>query len=152
MAGNTNYLPVVLYLGGRMSENKNKGLTIVAYVLVVLMIAIQAFYGVYAFIDPVGFSELRGTALFAVGDSDWVLIYASRTLFVALIIAYLLYMKNYLALVFAALFGLVMPVTDAALAYEAAASSKIVLKHAATAIYLIVTAIVLKALAKSQEI
>lgn len=135
-----------------MSENRNRGLKVVAHVLVVLMVAIQAFYGVYAFVDPVSFSEVRGTALFAVDDSDWVLIYASRTLFVALIIGYLLYVKNYSVLVLAALFGVVMPVTDAALAYEAAAPSKIVLKHLATALYLIVTAIVLKALVKSQKI
>jgi len=134
-----------------MVEKNNNNLEVVAKILVFLMIAIQAFYGVYAFISPAEFSELRGTRLFSEDDTDWVLIYASRTLFVALIIAYLLYVKNYSALVFAALAGVVMPVTDAALAYEAGAPTKIVLKHIATSAYLVITAIVLNVLVRSRR-
>lgn len=54
--------------------------------LVFLMAALQLAYALYAYIDPAAFSLTRGTELFDAADSDWVRIYASRTLFVALII------------------------------------------------------------------
>ena len=85
------------------------------------------------------------------GDTDWVQIYASRTLFVSLIIGLLLYLKNYKILVWAALFGTVMPITDAYLAYEAQAENKVVYKHIATVAYLLITFYLLKLVAKNNQ-
>lgn len=128
-----------------MQLKKTRKLEKIAFLLVLLMVLLQGFYAVYAFISPTEFAALRGTELIANGDLDWVRIYASRTLFVSLIIAFLLYKKDYKILMWAALFGVVMPLTDGILAYKAQAASAVVLKHGATVIYLLVTTLVLKA-------
>ncbi len=116
----------------------------IGFILVLLMIILQGFYGIFALIDPSAFSIVRGTELFSAMDSDWVKIYGSRTLFITLILGYLLYKRNYLILMWGALFGVVMPITDAYLAYEAQAPLKIVIKHVATIVYLLVVFFVLK--------
>jgi hypothetical protein len=64
-------------------------------------------------------------------------------LFVALIIGYLLHAGAYRALFWAALFGIAMPVTDAWLAFSAQAPTAVIVKHLATAGYLLLTAGVL---------
>ncbi|MCJ8295557.1 MAG: DUF4267 domain-containing protein [Colwellia sp.] len=114
------------------------------FILVLLMVLLQGFYGTFAYFDPATFSSLRGTELFSNKDADWVTIYGSRTLFITLILGYLLYTRNYLILMWAALFGMVMPITDGFLAYEAQAPIKVVLKHIATVVYLLVICLVLK--------
>lgn len=134
-----------------MTKERSKPLEYLGFVLVLLMAILQAGYAVYAYLDPAAFAELRGTVLQSEGDADWVKIYASRTMFVALIIGFLLYLKNYKILAWAALFGLVMPVTDAWLAYQAHAVDKVVLKHVATAVYLLVTFIVLKVVVRKNS-
>ena len=113
------------------------------------MALLQGIYAVYAYFDPQAFSLLRGTDLFVAGDADWVRIYASRTVFVALIIGYLLYLREYKILIWASLFGTAMPITDAILAYQAGVGDIVVYKHIATAIYLLVTFFVLKSMVKS---
>lgn len=96
------------------------------------MVLLQGSYATYAYFDPVAFSTLRGTELFADADVDWVRICASRTLFVALIVGYLLYLRSYEILKWVSLFGTVMPLADVALAYQAQAPTVVVVKHAAT--------------------
>lgn len=91
---------------------------------------------------------MRGTELFAAGDSDWIRIYASRTLFIALIIGYLLYRKQFQILAVASLLGTVMPVADAWLAYQASAGDKVILKHVATALFLIITFAILRSVVR----
>ena len=110
-----------------------------AVTLILLMVIIQTFYALYAYLDPQAFALVRGTELFTPADTDWIQIYASRTLFVALIIGYLLFQKNYTALAWASLFGLAMPVTDAVLAYNAGAAMTVVYKHIGTALYLLLS-------------
>lgn len=126
-----------------MKETKPQALLITGYILVSLMAALQLAYALYAFADPAAFSLTRGTQLVAAGDSDWVRIYASRTLFIALIVGYLLYRKQFKVLVIASLLGTIMPITDAWLAYQALAGDKVILKHVVTMLFLAVTAIVL---------
>jgi len=123
----------------------------VAIILVLLMALIQAFYAAFAFIDPLAFAAVRGTELFSNHDLDWVFIYASRTLFVALIVMLLLYIQHYKALMWAALFGAVMPITDAWLAWQAGSPQVIIIKHLATLVYLLLTFFVLRALIKKQK-
>jgi hypothetical protein len=83
-------------------------------------------------------------------DSDWVKIYGSRTLFIALLLGYLLHVRNYSALMWCALFGTVMPITDGLLAYEAQAPLKVVVKHIATILFLLVAFFVLKLATKEK--
>lgn len=123
---------------------KNTTLKKSAFILVLLMILLQAFYGAFAYVDPLSFSNIRGTELFSLMDADWIRIYGSRTLFITLALGYLLFTKNYHALMWCALFGMVMPITDAYLAYEAHASFNVVLKHLVTIVYLFVIFIMLK--------
>ena len=119
-------------------------------VLVSLMVLLQLVYAVFAHFDPAGFAALRGTALVDAQDADWVRIYASRTLFVVVIVGYLLYLKQFKLLAAASLFGVVMPASDAYLALQASASSGVVLKHVATAVFLIVTSLVLRSVGRRE--
>ena len=120
-------------------------------VLVALMALLQLVYACFAYLDPVAFATLRGTELFEGRDSDWVRIYASRTMFVALIIGYLLHKRQFKVLAAASLIGLVMPATDAWLAYQAPAAPAVVARHVATAVFLLVTFFVLHA-ARGREV
>jgi hypothetical protein len=125
----------------------NKRKTIIeklAILFVALMVLLQCFYAIMAYFDASGFADLRGTKLATIDDLDWVKIYASRTFFIALIIGYLLYIKDYKILIWAALFGTIMPITDGYLAIEAQAPVNIIIKHMATTLYLIITALTLK--------
>jgi hypothetical protein len=131
-----------------VAEKKSEALYKAGFVLVLLMAGLQLVYALYAYADPAAFSLTRGTDLFAAGDSDWVRIYASRTLFIALIIGYLLYSKQVRILAVASLLGIVMPVTDAWLAYHASAGDKVVLKHVATALFLVVTFFILRSVVR----
>jgi len=117
-----------------------------AFILVLLMTLLQVFYGMFAYFDPSTFANVRGTELFSAMDDDWITIYGSRTLFITLVLGYLLYSRNYLVLMWCALFGTIMPITDGFLAYEAQAPAKVVIKHLATILYLVVTFFVLKKL------
>jgi hypothetical protein len=127
-----------------MSEQKERLVERIAIAMVFLMAVLQGVYAIYAYLDPQAFALLRGTELFASDDGDWVQIYASRTLFVALIIAYLLITQEYKVLAWASLFGTIMPATDAFLAYQAGAESVVVYKHVATIVYLLITSYALK--------
>jgi hypothetical protein len=134
-----------------MQSQQRGGLELTGSVLVCLMATLQLAYAIYAYLDPASFAVTRGTELFSLGDADWVQVYASRTLFIAFLIGYLFYLKQFKILAFAALAGVVMPVTDAFLAYQANALDKIVLKHVATAVFLLVTFLVLQATVKNGQ-
>jgi hypothetical protein len=134
-----------------MSGQKGKLVERIAIALVFVMALLQAVYSIYAYLDPQAFSLLRGTALFASNDGDWIKIYASRTMFVALIIGFLLIIQEYKILAWASLFGTVMPATDAFLAYLAGAESVVVYKHVATLVYLLITFYVLKLVVKNEQ-
>jgi hypothetical protein len=124
--------------------NKVSKLEKVGFVLVSLIVLLQCFYGSFAFIDPAAFSKVRGTELFSSMDADWVKIYGSRTIFITLIFGYLLYTRNHVVLMWGALFAIVMPITDGLLAYEAQAPFKVVAKHIATIVYLLIIFFVFK--------
>lgn len=124
--------------------NKSTKLEKVGFVLVALIVLLQGFYGTFAYIDPAMFSVVRGTELYSGLDADWVAIYGSRTIFITLIFGYLLYTRNYAVLMWGALFAMVMPITDGILAYEAQAPFKVVAKHVATILYLLIIFFVLR--------
>lgn len=130
----------------RISRWETLGLSLVS-----IMALLQCGYALLAFLDPIMFATVRGTALFDVSDSDWIYIYASRTLFIALLIAYLAKNKQYPVLMWAAIFGTVMPVIDGLLAYQAGAANGVVYKHMATVVYLLFTSFVLRSIVRSQD-
>jgi hypothetical protein len=104
----------------------------IGFWLALIMGLLQAFYAFQAFLDPGAFAVYRGTALAAPADAEWVRIYASRTLFVALVVGLLLVRRDLAALKWIALLGLVMPLSDAILAHQAGATNAIVGRHFAT--------------------
>jgi len=117
--------------------------------LVLAMVTLQAFYAARAFLDPGAFASYRGQTLTAMEDAGWVHVYATRTLFIALFLGVLLFRRDFAALKWAALFGLVMPVGDTLLALHANAPAAIVTRHVVTALYLIVTFLALNSWTKS---
>jgi hypothetical protein len=125
------------------SSARRSPLYYVGFGLVLAMALLQAYFAMSAYIDPVSFALSRGTTLAVVEDADWVQIYASRTLFIALLLGYLLLRSRFSVLKWAALLGTVMPVTDALLAYQAGATSGVVARHVATLVYLLITFVVL---------
>jgi hypothetical protein len=135
-----------------LMSSKAQALVRTANVLVFLMAALQLAYGLYAYVSPAAFSVIRGTELFVIQDADWVRIYASRTLFIALLIGYLLYAQQYRVLAVASLLGTIMPITDAVLAYQASATNGVVFKHVATALFLAVTFAVLYVVARRGDV
>lgn len=118
---------------------KNQIWRSVGFWMAVVMGLLQALYAVQAFVDPSAFAIYRGTPLAAGGDAAWVHAYASRTLFVALCVGYLLVRRDLVTLKWIALFGLVMPVSDAVIAQNSGASISIVARHVGTVIYMIIT-------------
>jgi hypothetical protein len=112
--------------------------------LALLMGLLQAVYSLLAFTDPGAFAAYRGTPLAAEADAGWVHAYASRTLFVALIVGMLLARRDVTALTWVALLGLVMPASDAAISYTAGASASVVGRHVATMVFLFITSIALR--------
>lgn len=126
-----------------MKSPKSK-LEILAIVLVLLMTILQGFYGLFSFIDPTSFAKVRGTNLYSLMDTDWVVIYGSRTLFITFFLGFLLYSRHYSILMWCTLFGMIMPVTDGLLAYHAEALFVVVFKHGATVLYLAFTFVVLR--------
>jgi hypothetical protein len=91
--------------------------------------------------------HLGGAELVQIQDADWVAIYASRTLFIALVLGLLLVTRNYKILGWALLFGMLMPVSDAWLAFQA---DNMIIPHVVTFAYLIVTHCVIRAVIKKQ--
>jgi len=123
---------------------KSTKLEKVGLILVLMMTLLQGFYGTFAFIEPSMFSNVRGTELFSTMDADWVNIYGSRTIFIASVLGYLLYTRNFHALLWCTLFGVIMPISDGLLAYQAQAPFSVVLKHILTIVYLVITFFVLR--------
>jgi hypothetical protein len=115
----------------------------VGFWLVLAMALLQMFYSIYAYTSPVEFASYRGSHLTPGGDSEWVRIYASRTLFVAMLLGLLLLLQEVSLLKWISLLGVVMPLSDAALAYQGAAPNSIIARHLATVVYLLVTFVVL---------
>jgi hypothetical protein len=127
---------------------KTGWLEALAIVLVTAMALLQLYFALYAYLDPSPFAVSRGTPLLDGNDSDWVRIYASRTLFIVLVLGVLLRHRAYSLLAWAALFGTVMPLTDVVLAALDQAPITYVLRHLATLAYLVSAFFVLRHVAK----
>jgi Domain of unknown function (DUF4267) len=109
----------------------------VGFWLVLAMALLQLFYSCFAFASPVEFASYRGSKLGY--ETEWVRIYASRTLFVALVLGLLLSLQEVALLRWISVLGIVMPLSDFVLAYQSSAPSSIIARHLATIIYLVIT-------------
>jgi len=127
-----------------MWGEKTGWLEALAIALVSGMALLQLYFAVHAYLDPTVFSVSRGTPLLDVGDGDWVRIYASRTLFIVLVLGVLLLRRDYSLLAWAALLGTVMPITDAMLAALDQAAFTHQIRHLATLSYLVIAFFVLR--------
>lgn len=114
------------------------------------MAALQAFNSVRAVFDPQGFAAYMGAPLAAAGDASWVLIYGSRTAFIALLVTVFLVRRDLNALKWTAFMALVMPLGDLWVAHQAGAETATVARHAAIAAYLLITTIALFAASRGR--
>lgn len=96
-----------------------------------------------AFADPTAFAAYLGLPLVASGDAGMVHVYALRALFIALLVAALIVLRQRTALALLAVCAVVMPLGDALLASNAGAAPATVARHLAIAVFLVVTALVL---------
>jgi hypothetical protein len=111
--------------------------------LTVLIAAMMVYNAMQAFTDPAAFAARFGLAGAADADASFVTVYASRALFLALVTAILLLARRFGALGLFALAAVVMPVADAVQVNVAGGPAGIVARHAAIAVYLVVTGILL---------
>lgn len=116
------------------------------------LIAVMMVYNAWqAFAAPTAFAARFGLAGAADADAGFVRVYAGRALFLALVTAVLLALRQFRALGWFAGVAVVMPVADAALVSAAGGPSSIVVRHVVIAAYLVVTAVLLLRLADKQE-
>lgn len=108
----------------------------VGFWLAIPIAVLQAVNAVRTLIDPVGFAAYMGAAG---GDPAWVQIYGLRAAFIALLTGVLLVRQDLNALKWVALCALLMPLGDALIVSGAAADGAIVMRHVATAVFVLVT-------------
>jgi hypothetical protein len=119
--------------------------------LAALIAAMMAFNAWQAFADPAGFAARFGLSGAADADPGFVRVYAARALFLGLVTAVLLGLRQFRALGWFAGVAVVMPIADAALVSTAGGPGSIILRHFMIAVYLVVTAGLLLRLAGRQE-
>lgn len=104
---------------------------------------LQAFNAVRAGTDPQGFAIYMGVPLAAAGDAAWVLVYALRTTFIALLVTVLLFRRDLHALKWTALVALPLPLGDAWVASQSGADAATIARHGAIGLYLALTTLAL---------
>ncbi len=119
--------------------------------LAVPLALLQAVNVARAIADPVGFAAYMGAPLANADATAWVYVYALRTGFVALLVAFFLVRRDVTALKWTAIAALVMPLGDAWLAHQSDAPISTVARHLAIEAYLVVTAIALAFAARAAE-
>lgn len=103
----------------------------------------MAINAVRASLDASAFASYLGLPLVDAADAGLLHIYALRALFIALLIGALLLARQRTALALLAATAVIMPLGDAYLTSSAGASSLIVGRHLAIAIFLVITATIL---------
>jgi hypothetical protein len=93
--------------------------------------------------DPAGFAAYMGLPLASPADGSWVLVYGSRTAFIAALVTIFVLRRDLQALKWTALAALVMPLCDALLAAQAGAPAATIVRHGLIALYLLVTVVML---------
>ena len=125
---------------------------LIGFWMVAAVALLQGFYGVWAFVDPEALAVYRGASI-EMSTENWVHAYGSRTLFVACVVLLLLGRGNFETLKWVALVGIIMPVSDAWTAIQATAPPVVILRHAGTAIFLLITfAMLTRALRKARPL
>jgi len=115
----------------------------IGFWLALAIAALQAVNAFRAFAAPAGFATYLGLPLTDPQDHGFVLVYGLRAAFIALAVGALLATRNYSALAWVALVGLVMPIGDAILVSRAGAPVATIARHVAIGVFLAVTAGVL---------
>jgi hypothetical protein len=100
---------------------------------------LQGFYAVWAFVDPQAVASYRGGPLAGDSAALWVHAYGSRTLFIALVVLWLLRRGDLATLKWVTLLGLVMPLSDAWSAVHSGDPGAGIVRHVLTAAYLLLT-------------
>lgn len=97
-----------------------------------------------AFANPTSFSAYLGLPLVDGADAGLVHVYGLRALFIGLLVAVLLMLRQRTALWIVAAVAVVMPVGDAMLTWSAGAPTATVGRHIGIAVFLLATALLLR--------
>jgi hypothetical protein len=123
----------------------------VALWLAIVIAVMMAFNAWQAFTDPAAFVARFGLSGAADANAGFVLVYASRALFLALVTAALLIRRQFEALGWFALVAVVMPVADALQVSAADGPQGVVSRHVVIAAYLLMTGWLLLRLARQKS-
>jgi hypothetical protein len=111
---------------------------------VLILAAYLAFSAGVAVLDPVYFATRLGLPLADAADSGFVLVYASRTAFLVLFALAMLVRRDIEALAVFALIAVIIPLADAIVTAKSGAPVAIVARHLGAAVFLAVTAFLLR--------
>lgn len=125
-----------------MNGKSRSGWQTAAIAMAAIIAGMQAINAWRSFADPAGFAAYFGVPLADPRDSGLVMAYGLRAAFTAILVAALLALRQWTALLCMAIAALVMPVGDAWLTNSADAPTSIVGRHIAIAVYLVLTAYV----------
>jgi hypothetical protein len=103
-----------------------------------------AFSATVAVVDPVYFATRLGLPLASAADSGFVLVYASRTAFLVLFALVMLVRREIETLAVFALIAVIVPLGDAIVTAKSGAPVAIVARHLGAAVFLAVTAFLLR--------
>jgi hypothetical protein len=121
--------------------------------MVAILIGYILFNALRATRDPGGFAAYYGLPAVQPGSEAFAFVYAVRALFLGAFGLALLLARAYRGLALFAVVGAIMPLGDAALVAYYAGGSGIIVRHVATAIFLLITgALVWRWAARSQQL
>ena len=97
-----------------------------------------------ALLQPVGFSAYVGLPVADASQAGFVQLYAFRALFLGVFTGFLIWRGSAEPLKWFALIAVVMPLGDALLTFQSGAAPMIIARHLGIAIFLVVTALMLR--------
>lgn len=120
--------------------------------LILVVAVLMALNTARAVLSPVDFAVYMGLPLRDAADSGFVAVYALRAAFLGLVATVLLLRGEIAALAVFAAVAVIMPIGDAILTAASGAPLEIVARHAASAVYLAVTAYLLSRWAQTNAV
>ena len=103
-----------------------------------LMAVSQAANAIRVLADPNGFSDYMGLPIPDGESVGFVYVYALRAAFIAIAVGIFVVLRNISALMWLGAAALIMPAGDTLLTWQAGAPDAIIIRHAATTLYVAV--------------
>ncbi|MFZ4814882.1 MAG: DUF4267 domain-containing protein [Phototrophicaceae bacterium] len=116
----------------------------VGFWMCAFLVAYLFFNVARSLMNPVGFAVYYGIPLTDPNNTPFVYVYALRTLFIALFALVLVIRQDYTLLTWLVFIGAVLPIGDAVLVGLQGGATSIVIRHSLIAVFLLVTAFLLR--------